>query len=63
MEWCESKGNPSLPLFETSAMDDINVDAAFYAAAQTALKRRELDGEELYVSRGIGVAFAFLPKF
>lgn len=47
-----SKGNNALPLFETSAMDDINVDAAFDAVARSALRRGEQD-DDLYV----------LPKF
>lgn len=47
VEWCESKGSPPLPLFETSAMTDLNVEEAFRAAAATALKRGELDDEDL----------------
>uniref|UniRef100_A0A3Q7G6P9 Ras-related protein Rab7 n=1 Tax=Solanum lycopersicum TaxID=4081 RepID=A0A3Q7G6P9_SOLLC len=33
-EWCTSKG---IPYFETSAKEDINVDAAFLSIAKTAL--------------------------
>ncbi|MCD9645697.1 hypothetical protein HAX54_034823 [Datura stramonium] len=33
-EWCSSKG---IPYFETSAKEDINVDAAFLSIAKTAL--------------------------
>lgn len=33
-EWCASKG---IPYFETSAKEDINVDAAFLSIAKTAL--------------------------
>lgn len=49
LDWCEAKGAPPYPLFETSAVNDTNVDAAFRAAANTALKRGELDDVELCV--------------
>lgn len=55
LDWCEAKGTPPFPLFETSALNDTNVDAAFRAAAHTALKRGELDEVELCV-----VCFHFL---
>lgn len=42
-EWCASKGTNVIPLFETSAMDDINVEAAFDAVARSGLRRGELD--------------------
>lgn len=47
-EWCVSKGSQPLPLFETSAMDDINVESAFDAVARAALRRGEQD-DDLYV--------------
>nr|GLL48031.1 ras-related protein Rab7 [Ipomoea trifida] len=34
-EWCTSKGN--IPYYETSAKEDLNVDAAFFCIAKTAL--------------------------
>lgn len=45
-EWCTVKGgaNP-IPLFETSAMDDINVESAFDAIARAALRRGEKDDD------------------
>lgn len=44
-EWCASKATNAIPLFETSAMDDINVDAAFDAIARSALRRGEQDDD------------------
>lgn len=44
-EWCASKGNVPMPLFETSAMDDINVEAAFEAVTRAALRRGEQDDD------------------
>ncbi len=35
-QWCGAKGN--IPFFETSAKEDINVDAAFQTIARNALK-------------------------
>ncbi|GAB4848315.1 hypothetical protein Ancab_002982 [Ancistrocladus abbreviatus] len=39
-EWCESTG--SLPYFETSAKEDVNVDAAFVAIATSALSHEHI---------------------
>jgi hypothetical protein len=35
-QWCTGKGN--VPYFETSAKEDLNVDAAFQCIARNALK-------------------------
>eukprot|EP00178_Gracilaria_changii_P001543 TRINITY_DN1209_c2_g1_i1.p3 TRINITY_DN1209_c2_g1~~TRINITY_DN1209_c2_g1_i1.p3 ORF type:complete len:208 (+),score=47.24 TRINITY_DN1209_c2_g1_i1:416-1039(+) len=44
-EWCAANRVNPLPLFETSAMDDINVEAAFEAVARAALRRGEQDDD------------------
>lgn len=48
-DWCATNGG--LPLFETSAQDDINVDAAFEIAVQKALARLNEEPQDLYVSQ------------
>jgi Ras family len=47
-QWCAAKGN--IPHFETSAKEDINVEAAFQCIARNALKNEA--EEELYVIFG-----------
>lgn len=42
-KWCKKRGE--LPLFETSARDDVNVGAAFEVVAQRALKRGEEEAD------------------
>jgi Ras-related protein Rab-7A len=37
--WCKSKGEKPIPLFETSAKDGIKVEAAFQQAAELALEQ------------------------
>lgn len=45
--WCAAQG--SLPLFETSAMDDINVEAAFDVVVRKALARLNEEPQDLFV--------------
>lgn len=45
MEWCAANRVNPLPLFETSAMEDINVETAFEAVARAALRRGEQDDD------------------
>lgn len=52
-QWCASKGG--IPLFETSAREDINVDTAFAAVARAALAN-ETPAEELYVPETVDVS-------
>jgi len=42
-QWCAMKGG--IPHFETSAAEDVNVEAAFQVAARNALRRGEQDEE------------------
>lgn len=46
--WCATQG--SLPLFETSAMDNVNVEAAFDVVVRKALVRLNAEPQDLYVS-------------
>lgn len=45
-EWCASKG---IPYFETSAKEDINVDAAFLSIAKTALANEHEQDMWVYI--------------
>jgi len=42
-QWCAGKGG--IPHFETSAAEDVNVEAAFQLLAKNALKRGEQEEE------------------
>ena len=50
--WCQSKG--SIPYFETSAKEAINVEQAFQTIAKNALKQGDDDGE-MYLPTGITI--------
>ncbi|KAJ7295991.1 hypothetical protein O6H91_Y151000 [Diphasiastrum complanatum] len=56
--WCAATGN--IPYFETSAKEDLNVDAAFQCIAKNALKN-ETD-EEIYLPDTIDVTSGRPPK-
>lgn len=60
-EWCEVNRSSPLPLFETSAKDDIHVEEAFDAVARAALRRAEQD-EDLYVDRLLFLFAGWLVK-
>ena len=49
--WCTSKG--AIPYFETSAKEDVNVEAAFQCIARNAL-RNEAE-EEIYLPDTVDV--------
>ena len=57
-QWCAAKG--SLPHFETSAKEDLNVDDAFQTIARNAL-RNEAE-EELYIPETVDVGAAAAPR-
>jgi Ras-related protein Rab-7A len=52
--WCASKGD--IPHFDTSAKEDVNVDAAFQAVARNALSHES--EEELYIPDTVDVGGA-----
>jgi Ras-related protein Rab-7A len=56
--WCTSKGE--LPHFDTSAKDDVNVDAAFETVARNALSNET--EEELYVPDTVDVGATQVPR-
>ncbi|GBG31156.1 Ras-related protein Rab-7a [Hondaea fermentalgiana] len=51
--WCTQDVEHEIPYFETSAKDAINVDQAFYAIAEAALKQD--NQEELYIPNTLRV--------
>jgi len=57
-QWCTSKGG--IPYFETSAKEDINVDAAFQCIARNALKNET--EEELYMPDTVDMNAQAIPK-
>jgi Ras-related protein Rab-7A len=54
MAWCQSKG--SIPYFETSAKEALNVEQAFQTIAKNALQQE--NDIELYV----GLPFCLTPS-
>ncbi|CAK0784834.1 Ras-related protein Rab-7 [Coccomyxa viridis] len=57
-QWCTSKGG--IPYFETSAKEDVNVDAAFQCIARNALKNET--EEELYMPDTVDMNAQAIPK-
>ncbi|KAK9868818.1 hypothetical protein WJX84_006211 [Apatococcus fuscideae] len=57
-QWCASKGG--IPYYETSAKEDINVDAAFQCIAKNALKNET--EEEMYIPDTVDMNAQSAPK-
>lgn len=57
-QWCAAKGN--IPHFETSAKEDINVEAAFQCIARNALKNEA--EEEFYLPDTVDVNTTNVPR-
>lgn len=57
-QWCATKGG--IPYFETSAKEDINVDAAFQCIAKNALKNET--EEEMYIPDTVDMNAQSAPK-
>lgn len=58
--WCMSQG--CLPLFETSAMDDVNVEGAFDVVVRKALVRLNAEPQDLYASSCFTLAIIVLAE-
>mmetsp|Transcript_62 Transcript_62/g.102 ORF Transcript_62/g.102 Transcript_62/m.102 type:complete len:210 (+) Transcript_62:56-685(+) len=56
--WASAKGG--IPYFETSAKDDINVEAAFTAIARSALRHEK--EEELFVPDAVDMSTSAAPR-
>lgn len=57
-QWCSTKGN--IPHFDTSAKDDVNVEAAFTTIAKAALRNEKQ--EDFYVPDAVDVNTTAAPK-
>ena len=57
-QWCTGKGG--IPYYETSAKEDVNVDAAFQCIARNALKNET--EEELYLPDTVDMNAQSIPK-